>query len=258
LVQEIRLTNRSLTLRRRHDVHFKSATEEQRADTSRRAFLADSFIWMRDQTLMSKLKELLSIEEGDPSNVQWKVRRALETGEVVTIPDPVSSGSHRSSGDDKPWARALTFTPSQLFKRAASVASASSYYDRPVRPRLSAEDDMLAWSANPGDVLPDGRIVTAISRLSDDGGSDASLLGDAQPFEYVPDELRDETEELAGTTNERYAAKMLGYDRSTFREMIHRFKRANGVGPNDDLEFEENGDVSFNGEYIDNFHDYGN
>ncbi|KXV13250.1 hypothetical protein CR51_05400 [Caballeronia megalochromosomata] len=91
-----------------------------------------------------------------------------------------------------------------------------------------------------------------------DGGGGGSLLGDAQPFEYEPDELSDEVEELAGTTNERYAAKMLGYGRSTFREMIHRFKRVNGVGPNDDLEFEENGDVSFNGEYIDNFHDYGN
>ncbi|RKT26538.1 hypothetical protein B0G69_2291 [Paraburkholderia sp. RAU2J] len=89
--------------------------------------------------------------------------------------------------------------------------------------------------------------------------SDTSTpLGDVQPFEYTPDAVSGDVEELAGTTNEKYARKMFGYDSSTFREMIHRFKKTNGIGPNDDLEFEENGDVYFNGDYLDNFHGYDN
>jgi hypothetical protein len=84
------------------------------------------------------------------------------------------------------------------------------------------------------------------------------LRGDAQPFDYKPlDAPNDDVEQVAGTTDEKYARKMYGYDSSTFREMIHRFKRAFPVGANQDLEFEENGDVYFNGEYLDNFHDYG-
>jgi hypothetical protein len=90
--------------------------------------------------------------------------------------------------------------------------------------------------------------------------SPAVPLSGAQPLEYSDDDLRDtvDKEELAGTTNEKYARKIFGYDSCTFREMIHRFKKTNGIGPNDDLEFEENGDVYFNGDYIDNFHGYDN
>ncbi|WP_321885609.1 hypothetical protein [Paraburkholderia bannensis] len=35
--------------------------------------------------------------------------------------------------------------------------------------------------------------------------------------------------------------KVRNYDSSTFRCMINRFKKTNGIGPNDDLEFEETG-----------------
>ncbi|WP_230412882.1 hypothetical protein [Paraburkholderia antibiotica] len=83
-------------------------------------------------------------------------------------------------------------------------------------------------------------------------------LGNAQPFGYKPSvSSAGDAEELAGTTNEKYARKMYGYDSATFRDMVHRFKRAFTVGAKQDLEFEENGDVYFNGEYLDNFHDYG-
>lgn len=90
------------------------------------------------------------------------------------------------------------------------------------------------------------------------GDASEALLVDAQPFGYTPDAESGDAEELAGTTNEKYARKMFGYDNSTFREMIHRFKKTNGIGPNDDLEFEGTGDVYFQGNYIDNFHDYNN
>ncbi|WP_240162788.1 hypothetical protein [Paraburkholderia sp. Cy-641] len=83
-------------------------------------------------------------------------------------------------------------------------------------------------------------------------------LGRAQSFEYTPDAPSGDAEQVAGTTNEKYARKMFGYDSSTFRDMIHRFKDDNGFSPKDDLEFEKNGDVYFNGEYVDNFHAYNN
>ena len=110
----------------------------------------------------------------------------------------------------------------------------------------------------PGDDLgpDDGGDVSEGDVFSTDSGDASTPLGHGQSFEYQPDMPDGDAEELAGTTNEKYARKMFGYDNSTFRDMIHRFKKANGIGPNDDLEFEKNGDVSFNGEYIDNFHGY--
>ncbi len=88
--------------------------------------------------------------------------------------------------------------------------------------------------------------------------SGSMSLRDAQPFGYYEDIQDGDTAKVAGTTNEKYARKMFGYSNSAFREMIHRFKKTNGIGPNDDLEFEENGDIYFNGDYIDNFHAYDN
>jgi hypothetical protein len=98
----------------------------------------------------------------------------------------------------------------------------------------------------------------AVFGVDADSGDDSTPLGDAQPFDYQPDMPSGDVGELAGTTNEKYARKMFGYDNSTFREMIHRFKKDNLIGPNDDLEFEDNGDVYFNGDFLDNFHNYNN
>lgn len=178
MIQEIRLANRSLTLRRRRDVHFTSRAEERRAEKGGREFLAGSFDWMRDQAFMSKLKALLSIDETDPANVRWKVQRAFELGEVVTIPDRPSSGLRGGRDADALRPRSATFTPSQHFKGAPRITRTGSYYDRPARPRLFADDCMAAWLAKPGDLLRDG--------------------GDAQPFEYVPAEPSGEIDALAG------------------------------------------------------------
>ncbi|SAK89947.1 hypothetical protein AWB80_06354 [Caballeronia pedi] len=114
---------------------------------------------------------------------------------------------------------------------------------RPTLPRLPAEDGLAIWNAEPGDVLPDGRIATALSV--------------AQPFEYVAGQIGGVTDELAVTTrNPRYAAQMLGYSSQQFREMVHRFKDENTIGPTDDLTWHDNGDVYFQNIYIDNFHGY--
>ncbi|WP_208625901.1 hypothetical protein [Paraburkholderia susongensis] len=54
-------------------------------------------------------------------------------------------------------------------------------------PRLPAEDGLAIWFARPGDVLPDGTIATPVS----------TPLGDAQAFEYTPDAVSDEVQDLA-------------------------------------------------------------
>ncbi len=83
-------------------------------------------------------------------------------------------------------------------------------------------------------------------------------LGSAQPFDYQPDMPDGDAEELAATTNSpRYAAKMLGYDKNTFSDMLHVFKPANGLGPADNVIFHDDGNVEFNGQMLDdNIHNY--
>lgn len=80
----------------------------------------------------------------------------------------------------------------------------------------------------------------------------------AQPFEFEPDTLGGDVEELAATTNNpRYAARMLGYDQNTFSDMLHIFKPANGLGPADNVLFHDDGSVEFNGQMLDdNIHNY--
>jgi hypothetical protein len=158
---------------------------------------------MRDQAIMTKLKALLGIEETDTANARWKIQRAIETGEIVTIPDlRRSSGACGSHGIDMPKPRSVTFTPSQLFKGAPRISSAGSF-GRPAPIRLFADDCMAAWLARPGDVLPDGRIATAVGAQ---GGStlqslrnvdDDDALGDAAPFEYQPDSAHTDAFDIA-------------------------------------------------------------
>ncbi|MFM0053946.1 hypothetical protein, partial [Caballeronia grimmiae] len=157
----IRADKWSLTLYLRRDRHFVNDSEKQRAAESRRTFLEDSFNWMHDQPFMSKLHELLGLDETEPSNVRWKVQRAIETGELVTIPDAAGSGLCGSRGGDMPKLRSMTLTPSQLFKGAPRLRNVGSYI-RSEEPRLFANDCMAAWLAKPGEMLPDGRIATAL------------------------------------------------------------------------------------------------
>ncbi|CAE6799803.1 hypothetical protein [Paraburkholderia domus] len=90
---------------------------------------------------------------------------------------------------------------------------------------------------------------------ADDGTS--TPLGDAQPFDYGEDAPSGDTEELAASTNNpNYAAKMLGYDRKTFGNMVHAMKDENDLRGDDNVIWHDNGDVSFNGMNIDNMHAY--
>ncbi|WP_180970396.1 hypothetical protein [Burkholderia sp. WAC0059] len=66
------------------------------------------------------------------------------------------------------------------------------------------------------------------NHAADEGfSSDGSMRpGGTQPFEYQPsNELNNVSEELAASTrNPNYAAKMLGYDRDAFGDMVHAMK----------------------------------
>jgi RHS repeat-associated protein len=60
----------------------------------------------------------------------------------------------------------------------------------------------------------------------------------------------------ASTNNPDYAAKVLGYDRNTFSDMLHEFKPYYSLRPGDNVTFYDNGDVYFGGQLIGNIHDF--
>ncbi|RDU96775.1 RHS repeat-associated core domain-containing protein, partial [Trinickia dinghuensis] len=87
-----------------------------------------------------------------------------------------------------------------------------------------------------------------------------SITGDAAPAGPgagsacpVP---KDGMQIAASTNNENYAAKMLGYDRNEFGDMIHSLKYDSGLRGDDNLLFYDTGDVYFNGEHLGNIHDW--
>jgi hypothetical protein len=259
----IRLASRLLTLYRRRDVQFKNEDEAQRAAASAKKFLADSFSWQYDSALMVQLRDLLGLAVTDGLDLRWKVQRALETGELVTMPDAIGSGLNGSRGNEMPRPRSVTFTPSQLFKRATDNGSSLRSYTPPRRLwDFPAMDGLAIWAAKPGDVLPDGSIAKAITTtVNPDLTFESvrrSMLGDAQPFEFLPDDLSDEVEQLAASTNSpKFAAKMLGYDQKTFGSMLHKLKPGNGLRPSDNVTFHDDGSVEFNGRMLDdNIHNY--
>lgn len=90
------------------------------------------------------------------------------------------------------------------------------------------------------------------------GDGSGTLPGPVQPFEYTPDAVSGDIEELATSTNNlRYAAKMLGYEQNAISDMLHAFKPANGLGPADNVIFHDDGGIEFNGQMLDdNIHNY--
>jgi hypothetical protein len=251
----IRPSKGDVTVHRRRDVLFTSRADERNAATTARQFIADRFDWAFDRSFIDAAADLLGLSDHDPSNVRWRVERAVESGELVTIPDypptpertgavrSSGGGSHSSGGFPASRAKGFALTPSVLFKRVAKVAAGAAPVALPQVRKLTAADGLAIWAANPGDVLPDGSIAKALT---------------AEPFEYVPHTLSAEAMELAAKTNNvDQAAKMLGYDRRAFRNMIHEFKPKNGLRPNDNVIFYDDGSVEFKQRILDdNIHNY--
>ncbi|QGZ58471.1 hypothetical protein [Paraburkholderia acidiphila] len=93
--------------------------------------------------------------------------------------------------------------------------------------------------------------------FSADSSTDSTPLSDAQPFGYQPQQLNGDVAELAKSTNNPdYAAKMLGYDRDTFGDMVHVMKDDLDLRGDDNVIWHDSGDIEFRKNIIGNMHDY--
>jgi hypothetical protein len=126
----------------------------------------------------------LGTDTDDPAAV---LKNAVRSGQVLAVIEQRRSSGTGSRSSDEPRPRSITFTPSQLFRGTARMARGTGA-SRPALPRLPAEDGLAIWFAKPGDVLPDGTIATPV----------ATPFADARPFEYTPDAVGAEAEEIAG------------------------------------------------------------
>jgi hypothetical protein len=82
-------------------------------------------------------------------------------------------------------------------------------------------------------------------------------LGDARAFRYIRDAASGEVQELAASTRSPdYAAKMLGYDRNTFGDMVHAMKYDLNLRGDDNVLWHDSGAVEFRKNIIGNMHDY--
>ncbi|WP_321953945.1 hypothetical protein [Burkholderia cenocepacia] len=186
----------------------------------------------------------LDVLQGTPLDA---LKSAIEIGRVrVEIDRRVGGGGGGGQPSTPPFPRA---------SRLASVPGMTS---------LSTDKPLPSW-ATPGDVSGDSLLGYLECVIGGSGagstvgftGGASSLLGYAQPFDYAARTIGDSVESLAAATNNpNFAAKMLGYDRKTFGQMLHILKPANGLGPADNVIFHDSGDVEFKGVIIDNIHDY--
>lgn len=188
----------------------------------------------------------LDVLQGTPLDA---LKSAIEIGRVaVEIDRRVGEGG--GSGGGQP-----STPPFPRTSRLASVPRMTS---------LPADKPLPSW-ATPCDVSGDSLLAYLESVIGGSGtggtagftGGASSLLREAQPFDYAARTIGQRVESLAAATNNpNFAAKMLGYDRKTFGQMLHILKPANGLGPADNVIFHDSGDVEFKGVIIDNIHDY--
>jgi hypothetical protein len=185
----------------------------------------------------------------NPSDTSARIRAAVKSGKVMVVIERAAQtgGGVRGSGPTTPP------YPLAMREKTAWVAptrTPTRSYQPPRYDDVSA-DDLINYIQS---VLGSAPAVVAAP-----DSAPSMSLADAQPFEYAEDLPDGNVEELAASTNNpNYAAKMLGYDRSTFSEMLHRFKPDNGLGPADNVIWHDNGDVYFQDNYIANFHDWAN
>jgi len=187
----------------------------------------------------------LDVLQGTPLDA---LRSAIEIGRVAVKIDRKVAGGGAGGGQPS--------TPP--FPRASRLASVSGVASLP------ADKPLPSW-ATPSNVSGDslmGYLESVVGGSGSGGAANfasgaSTLLGEAQPFDYISGPVADSIDSLAAATNNpNFAAKMLGYDRKAFGQMLHILKPANGLGPADNVIFHDSGDVEFKGVIIDNIHDY--
>jgi hypothetical protein len=192
-----------------------------------------SYYWWRSDTyLVERLRGFL---ERHVLAFRWKTAfenaaevvnclyDAVRDGHIIALPGDMSALRRSSSGasaPESPRPRSATVTPSSLYRRTS----------------LGAQ----SWSA-----------------FDSTANMDRIPLGAAQPFRYIPEVVNADAEELAASTRSPdYAAKMLGYDRDIFGDMVHAMKDANRLRGDDNVIWHDNGDVYFKGRWLDNMYNY--
>ena len=182
-----------------------------------------------------------------PSAVLSQLKDAVARGDIVVVSTSRQQSGGGGSSAQSVRPRYATVTPSQLVGRVRQAA-ARSYFERaaPSWAKLSADDGPAIFRANPGDVLPDGRIATALkcgsvsaNPLAMRFGDVGTPLGDASPFEYES-KIGDECFDLAGMSqmngdpfswidsgpHEKKQWRMFGGDGSAGRHRLRLASRA--------------------------------
>ncbi|MBF4014826.1 hypothetical protein ISI02_24585 [Burkholderia pseudomallei] len=199
----------------------------------------------------------------NPSDASALLRSAVNSGRVMVVIERETKRLGGGGGAAQSTRRSGAIAPSrQSFAEMAAGGSGSSA----MLSDAASAPKTYSWMQSYDDVSADDLIKYLESVIDSTPGvavapaADSSTpLGDAQPFDYAEDLAGGDVEELAASTNNpNYAAKMLGYDRNTFGDILHRFKPDNGLGPADNVIWHDNGDVYFQGNYIANFHDWAN
>ncbi|MBB5456602.1 hypothetical protein [Paraburkholderia sp. Cpub6] len=188
-------THRRCTLYTRHEYHGNALSNEARAG---RQLITSAGLreLTRDTRQLARLVEFMRnarsgayASSAAPEQTARALQNAVERGDVIAVvPTPRTSRGGGAPIEQKIRPYYAIVTPSQLFRRALPVVSAGRSFQRPVLPRLAADDDLAIWFARPGDVLPDGTIATPVS----------TPLGDAQAFDYQHDMPGGAADEVAG------------------------------------------------------------
>lgn len=231
----------------------KQAVEEGKKFSQR----AYAEVWAEDAALVQRVRSFLGThfhwhQRLAKAGTDLEVIQTLQSmirgeGVVLVTEQSRSGGSVAAATPAQPKVR--SFRESLMTEYGMTYGAATAYIENynDMVDRINAITDRYANGA-----------ASSLADTADDLTENATPLGDAQPFEYQSDMPYGDAEELAATTNSpRYAAKMLGYDKNTFSDMLHVFKPANGLGPADNVIFHDDGSVEFNGHMLDdNIHNY--
>ncbi|MEZ0604824.1 hypothetical protein ACAX43_22070 [Paraburkholderia sp. IW21] len=203
-----------------------------------RSFLGANFHWHQRLT-----------ESGTDLEVMRTLQSMIRGESVVLIAEQARTGGAWGNPVPQPH-RLPSFRSSLMTGYGMSYEAATAYMER----YNDMVDEVNAATARYATGAASS-LIEAASDVADTAGPP----GDAQPFEYIPDAVSGDVDELAASTNNpKFAAKMLGYDQKTFGDILHSFKPDNGLGPADNVIWHDNGDVYFNGNFIANFHDWAN
>lgn len=150
-------THRRCTLYTRHEYHGNALSNEARAG---RQLITSAGLreLTRDRRQLARLVEFMRnarsgayASSAAPEQTARALQNAVERGDVIAVvPTPRTSRGGGAPIEQKIRPYYATVTPSQLFRRSLPVVSAGRSFQRPVLPRLAADDDLAIWFARPG------------------------------------------------------------------------------------------------------------